>query len=592
MRSSLSFTEDSRIGSGRLGVVLRANLVVETTGINSVVATKRLFQPKDPEATDTFLSMVQEKANRWSALLHPNVLSITGYSMTEQEAAVEVLSVFPYMPTGTITDYIKQRSPGYSQRIKLATDVAQGLFYLHSRTPPIRHGNLHPRNLLMNVNGDAVLCDYDIDELANQMEEHAAADSFRYLSPEHLNNNTMLSLRSDIITDQAPYQGIIDKATLVNAIGQRIMPAEIDKLDCPPRAQNVLGLCWKWEPESRASLSEIISIMSGKLCRFAEAWSIPTKGVDCLSFSYDGKFLAVGFSKFGFRVYDAETGALAYELPMPSPGYIRVQISHSGRFLVASDNNKVSLWDLETRKLKETFQGHQKGTNGIWALDISPDDAYVISGAHDKTIRMWRPALQTDNSKLLKETGRYDTTRLVISPDAAVAAVSIHGHQNELFDVNTGQTIAVLQRPNDCWALRFSPDGKRVYGGCDSGLVCYWDVGDLLPMEDKASKVPSRPYHAIKGARLPQDAVDVVSVSNSWLVSISIDGDVRAMKLEPATTSTESIGKVSAFRDTNRVDLSPVSDDGVGLAVSCPQSSELLTVHRYMSWDTPGVYMY
>ncbi|KAG8900661.1 hypothetical protein FRB99_005826 [Tulasnella sp. 403] len=549
MRSNLTF-EDLSIGSGSLGMVFRANLVVETTGTDTVVAIKRLFQPKDPGNTDSFLSLVQSKANRWSTLLHPNVLSVTGYCQTQEDAYVDVLLVFPWMPSGTITDYIKQSPPDHSRRMKFAADIAQGLFFLQSRTPPIRHGNLHPGNVLVNANGDAVLCDYDTDELVDQVEEHTVVHSFRYLSPEQFLDRTKLSLRSDIwclgstflyvVTGQVPYRDITDQPALVEILGQRVMPVDIDELDCPPRAQNVIGLCLKWEPESRSSLSEIISILSGKLCKLTEAWSTSAK-----EFSYDGKFLAVGFLNFGFKVYDAETGALAYELPLSGPAYRWVQISRSGRFLTASNcDHNVFLWDIETRELKNTFEEHK---NDIWALDMPSNDSYVMSASYDNTIRIWRLALAKDDGKLLKRTKEHPSC-LVISPVANVAALSMYDHRNELIDAHSGETIAVLERPEHTWTLRFPPDGKRVYGGCVGGRVCYWDVGDLVPNKGKIPvKVPSRPYHEIKGAKA---TVSSVSASNSWLASISDDGDLRAMKFGPRVASTESIGKIGRIRDS------------------------------------------
>ncbi|KAG8903765.1 hypothetical protein FRB99_002792 [Tulasnella sp. 403] len=415
-RSDMTFTEDSKIGSGRLGVVFEAELVDETGRTDRAVVVKRLFKLKDPDTTDNFLSMVQAKADQWAALRHPHVLSIIGFSRPEEGHSVDVFIVAPYMPGRNIADYIKQRSPDYSERMKYARPVASVI----GRSSQIKY----PTKMLLTG----------------------------------------------------------------------LLPVDIDKLDCPPRAQNILGLCWKQEPQSRMSLGEIISILSGRLCRFSEAWSISAEGLDCLSFSYDGKFLVVGFSAFGFRVYHAETGVLAYELPLSEERYLRVQMSRSGRYLVAS-STKVVIWDLDTRGLKGMFQEH---TNNIWALDISSDDSYVISGSHDNTIRVWRPELQTDNSKLLKETDGY-ITRIVISPIAEVVAISINGSGNELIDANTGQTIAVLERPEHCWSLRFSPDGKRICGGCAGGLVCYWDVGDLLPVEGEVSKVS---YHAIRGAQV------------------------------------------------------------------------------------------
>ncbi|KAG8906476.1 hypothetical protein FRB99_006791 [Tulasnella sp. 403] len=322
-RSDLSFNEDSRIGSGCVGVVFKTSLVVEPAR-NTVVAVKLLFKPKDPDASDRLSLVVQAKADRWSTFGHPNVLTITGYSQAENKAhkaSLDILLVFPYVPNKSIVDYIEVRTPNYDQRMKLATDVAQGLLYLHSRAPPIRHGNLHTSNILVDNQGNAILCDYDLDEIISQVEEHVVAETFRYRSPEHLAKNTELTLRSDvwclgsvfllIITDRIPYSSFADEPALVEGLSQRITPVNVDELDCPPRAQNILGLCWKWEPETRASLSEIIAILSGRLCKFTEAWSIPAASLDCLRFSQDGKYLIVGVSEVGLRVYEVETGTVA-----------------------------------------------------------------------------------------------------------------------------------------------------------------------------------------------------------------------------------------------------------------------------------------
>ncbi|KAG8894545.1 hypothetical protein FRB99_001193, partial [Tulasnella sp. 403] len=287
-RSDLTFDEDSKIDSGSLGVVFKATLVTETTETDAIVAVKRLFKLKDPDTTEHVLSMVRTKTDLWSTFEHPNVLPFTGYFWTEDEAALDILLVFPYMPNASIVNYIRDHSLNHAQRMKLATDVAEGLLYLHSRSPPIRHGNLHPWNILTDNQGNAILCDYDVGEVMGLVEEHLVAETFHYQSPEHLSKDTELTLRSDIwclgsvflqiIADQTPYSSFANKSALVEVLDQRVMPANVDELDCPPRVQNILGVCWKWEPESRPSVSEVISILSGKLCNFTEVWSLPVKG--------------------------------------------------------------------------------------------------------------------------------------------------------------------------------------------------------------------------------------------------------------------------------------------------------------------------
>ncbi|KAG8899960.1 hypothetical protein FRB99_006339 [Tulasnella sp. 403] len=212
------------------------------------------------------------------------------------------------------------------------------------------------------------------------------------------------------------------------------------------------------------------------------------------------------------------------------------------------------------------------------------NDTYVISAAYDRTIRMWHPSLQADNSRILRKTDEKISC-LALSPATEVMAISVFDLRNELLDTKTGNVIAILQRPEQVWTLRFSPDGQRVYGGCRGGMVCCWEVGGLLPIDGKEPE--TIPYREIRGARA---TVSCVSASSSWVVSISDDGDVRAAKLASGAILTESIGRVGTIFNTNRADLSPISEDGVGLAVSCPTGSERMTVYRYTPWDIPGVY--
>ncbi|KAG8902342.1 hypothetical protein FRB99_004603 [Tulasnella sp. 403] len=135
------------------------------------------------------------------------------------------------------------------------------------------------------------------------------------------------------------------------------------------------------------------------------------------------------------------------------------------------------------------------------AFDMPSDDAYIISASYDKTIRKWDPALRENNSKVIRKT-KQQTISLAVSPVAEMIAVSTYGQCNELLDANTGETIALLERPEHTWTLRFTPDGKCLYGGCHDGSVCYWDIDDLFPDGGKVRQVVTLPYHEIKGAQM------------------------------------------------------------------------------------------
>ncbi|NES08242.1 MAG: hypothetical protein F6K22_39030 [Okeania sp. SIO2F4] len=64
-----------------------------------------------------------------------------------------------------------------------------------------------------------------------------------------------------------------------------------------------------------------------------------------------------------------------------------VAISKDGKNLVSGSADKtIRLWELETGKLKRTFDGH---TDKVWAVAWSQDGKTFASGSADKTIRSY-----------------------------------------------------------------------------------------------------------------------------------------------------------------------------------------------------------
>ncbi|KAG8896866.1 hypothetical protein FRB99_008607 [Tulasnella sp. 403] len=319
-RSKLIFNEEDRIGSGIFGALYRARLLGET-GSETVVAVKELFVPSDNNSANQLHSEVVAKVNRWSTFPHTNILRITSYYPAIPSPSGEILLAFPFVSSGNLAAHL-DRSLEYSQKISLADDITQGLLYLHTRTPPVHHGRLHPNNVFVTPRGHALIGDYDLAGITVDYPSTAnapLAELKRYQSPEQLTKTSEPGITSDIwafgcvllkiVTGRLPYQDTSD-AELVDAVRRESLPAPIDDLDCPPRAQNVLGICWRWAPEARPGISEIATILSGRLCEFEKAWSIPVNGTArCLRFSHCGKYLVVGFTTH-IRIYETENGRL------------------------------------------------------------------------------------------------------------------------------------------------------------------------------------------------------------------------------------------------------------------------------------------
>ena len=92
----------------------------------------------------------EEECRVLSQLNHPNVVKFLGVYFQQGEQ-VPIL-VMEFLPTN-LTTYIERFSTiQEEQSYSILYDVAKGLRYLHSQTPPIIHGDLTSNNILLSDN--------------------------------------------------------------------------------------------------------------------------------------------------------------------------------------------------------------------------------------------------------------------------------------------------------------------------------------------------------------------------------------------------------------------------------------------------------
>ncbi|KAG8919014.1 hypothetical protein FRC00_011844, partial [Tulasnella sp. 408] len=88
----------------------------------------------------------------WGKLDHPNIVPLRGYSL-EEDGTPAIVS--RWMDNGDVLTYLAKHL--FADRRKLVRQVAEGLLYLHSQSPPVVHGDLKGGNVLIDKGGDAAL---------------------------------------------------------------------------------------------------------------------------------------------------------------------------------------------------------------------------------------------------------------------------------------------------------------------------------------------------------------------------------------------------------------------------------------------------
>ncbi|RME33147.1 MAG: serine/threonine protein kinase, partial [Thermoflexia bacterium] len=93
----------------------------------------------------------------------------------------------------------------------------------------------------------------------------------------------------------------------------------------------------------------------------------------------------------------AETGRLLRSLEGHTGPVYAVAVSPDGRFIVSGSwDHTVRVWEAETGNLLRSLEGH---TDRVTAVAVSPDGLTLLSASDDRTLRAWD--LESGRSRLL-----------------------------------------------------------------------------------------------------------------------------------------------------------------------------------------------
>ena len=96
-------------------------------------------------------------------LRHPNVLQFLGAVRTESHLCI----VTHFLPRGSLFRVLHRAGGGvpWPRRLRMALDIACGILYLHSATPPIIHRDLKSSNLLVDLAYTVKVADFGLSKL-------------------------------------------------------------------------------------------------------------------------------------------------------------------------------------------------------------------------------------------------------------------------------------------------------------------------------------------------------------------------------------------------------------------------------------------
>lgn len=154
--------------------------------------------------------------------------------------------------------------------------------------------------------------------------------------------------------------------------------------------------------------------------------------------------------------------------------------SADGRFIVAGGDNVAVLWDTNTNRVVQTFEGH---SFIVKAVAISADGKQVLTGSYDKTAILWDTSTGQAIFTLAAGQGIAPITGVAFSPDGQYLLTGTSGGFATLWNSKTGEAIREYQGEHGyLTSIAFSPDGEYIAAGTGRGIAELWDAktGKLL----------------------------------------------------------------------------------------------------------------
>ncbi|KAF8312182.1 kinase-like domain-containing protein [Cantharellus anzutake] len=214
-----------------------------------------------------FSRRLETELKIWQDLRHPNIVDLHGWTIGLGMADRLTASfISTWCEGGDVKKYL--RNHPLADRGRIICSVAEGIAYLHLRG--IVHGDITPRNVVIDHEGSAKLCDFGVSSILGDRSTYAEGSSAirspRFMAPELFNaddNEVHRDERSDvwafgctsaeILSNQPPYHELRDVHVMF-AIVRKTPPYTWDP---PDEVGRVIAQCMEFQPNLRPGMLEV-----------------------------------------------------------------------------------------------------------------------------------------------------------------------------------------------------------------------------------------------------------------------------------------------------------------------------------------------
>ena len=210
------------------------------------------------------------EAKAAAALQHPNICTV--YEIDEVNG--QTFIAMAYLDGQELSGEIESGPIIVERLLDLAEQVARGLQEAHSKG--VVHRDIKPANIMVTAQGQAVLMDFGLAQLAHGAskltKEGTSVGTSAYMSPEQTSGEK-IDLRTDVwalgvvlyemATGQAPFQGHYEQAILYSILNEPPEPITAVRTGVPPELERIVNKCLaKRAGERYQTVSDLLADLS------------------------------------------------------------------------------------------------------------------------------------------------------------------------------------------------------------------------------------------------------------------------------------------------------------------------------------------
>jgi WD40 repeat protein len=520
------------LGRGGMGVVYKArHLALKRTVALKMVRAGVSAGPRE-------LARFRIEVEAAARLQHPNIVQIHEVG----EADGHPYCAFEFVEGGSLASKIRGKPLAIHEAARLVEVLARAMQLAHSRN--VVHRDLKPANILLTPDGQPKISDFGLarhlDSDSGETQVGAVMGTPNYMAPELASGRAhdagpaadiwaLGAILYECLTGRPPFSSETVIETLDRVRTQEAVPPSRCRRGVPLDLETICLKCLRKEPEKRyASALEL----ADDLQRYQRGETILARPVGPFERAVrwvrrnpvlTGAALAVvlalaaGATVSYLKYLEADAARqaeaqrvierdralgearLATDTANESAEELRYRLGVSNMLLASNafDNRDVRLayermdsvpekqrgweWNYLARQTRGglfTLYGH---THYVLSVAYSPDGAWIVTGSHDRTAKVWNAR----TGAFLRElrVPADPVMSVCFSPDSTRIVTGTYDGPTKVWDARTGKPLLDLRgHTQPVLSVAYSPDGTRIATGSEDRTARIWDARTGTPL--------------------------------------------------------------------------------------------------------------